>query len=91
MKFRDALGKVIAEYRYDNNLTLRKMASNGSGRVSLTYLWELENAKKEASSEMLVEVAGCMKTTPAELVIKVGLFMAGVPDYIPEDLLELTK
>lgn len=92
MIFRKALGEVMKDYREVNNLTLRQMANAGSGRISLTYLWELENARKEASSEMLAEVAGCMRTTTAELVIRVGFFMGGIPDYVPEDLLvEITQ
>jgi hypothetical protein len=91
MIFRKALGQVISEYRYANNLTLRQMSGSGSGRISTTYLWELENARKEASSEMLVEVAQCMNTNPAELVIRVGFFMGGIPDYVPEELLELAR
>ena len=91
MKFREALGEVIKDYRHSNNLTLRQLANSGSGRISLTYLWELENARKEASSEMLVEVAGCLRTNPAELVIRIGMFMGGIPDYVPEELLELTR
>jgi transcriptional regulator with XRE-family HTH domain len=91
MKFREALGSVIQEYRYNNNLTLRQMSGGGSGRISTTYLWELENSRKEASSEMLTEVAECMSITTAELVIRVGFFMGGIPDYVPQDLLELTR
>lgn len=91
MKFREALGAVIFEHRNSKNLTLRKMVAKGSGRLSLTYLWELENARKEASSEMLNEIASCMEISTAELVIRVGFFMGGIPDYVPEDLLELAR
>ena len=87
MLYRQALGYIIAQYRKDQQLTLRQVVSKGSGRLSLTYLWELENAKKEASSEMLKEVAQCLEIEPSDLVIKVGLAMAGgVPNFIPEKI-----
>ncbi len=86
--FRKALGQVISDYRYDNAITLRQMSASGSGRISTTYLWELENAKKEASSEMLVEVAECMGISTSELVVRAGLVMGGgVPDT-PEEILD---
>jgi transcriptional regulator with XRE-family HTH domain len=92
MIFRKALGEVIKDYRYSNNLTLRQMTSKGSGRISYNYLWELGQGNKEASSEMLAEIAQCMGISTAELVIRIGFFMGGIPDYVPEDLLvELAK
>lgn len=87
MLFRKALGYVIAEHRQDKKLTLRQTAKKGSGRISLTYLWELENGRKEASSEMLAEVAQCLGISTSDLVIKVGMTMGGgVPNYLPTEL-----
>jgi transcriptional regulator with XRE-family HTH domain len=87
MLFRKALGHIIAEHRKDKQLTLRQTAIRGSGRISLTYLWELENGRKEASSEMLIEVAQCLGISPSDLVIKVGMAMCGgVPNYLPKEL-----
>jgi transcriptional regulator with XRE-family HTH domain len=87
MLFRKALGHIIAEHRKDKQLTLRQTAIRGSGRISTTYLWELENGRKEASSEMLIEVAQCLAIDPSDLVIKVGMVMCGgVPNYLPIEL-----
>ncbi len=86
--FRKALGEVISNYRYDKGITLRQMSASGSGRISTTYLWELENAKKEASSEMLREVAECLEMRTSDLVVLIGLTMGGgVPDT-PEEILD---
>lgn len=63
------------------------MTSAGSGRISYNYLWELEQGRKEASSEMLVEIAECLGITSPELVIRIGLLMGGgVPDTLEEML-----
>ena len=87
MLFRQALGHTIAEHRQDKKLTLRQTVNRGSGRISLTYLWELEHARKEVSSEMLIEVAQCLAIEPSDLVIKVGMVMCGgVPNYLPKEL-----
>jgi len=87
MLFRQALGHIIAEHRHDKKLTLRQTAIRGSGRISLTYLWELENARKEASSEMLIEVAQCLDISPSDLVVKIGIAMGGgVPNHLPKEL-----
>ena len=87
MLFRQALGHIIAEHRQDKKLTLRQTVNRGSGRISLTYRWELDHARKEVSSEMLIEVAQCLAIEPSDLVIKVGMVMCGgVPNYLPKDL-----
>jgi len=85
MLYRQALGYVIATYRKENKLTLRQMVSRGSGRISLTYLWEIEKSRKEVSSEILKEIAECLRMDASDLVIKVGITMAGgVPNFVPE-------
>ena len=87
MLFRQALGHIIADHRYDNKLTLRQVVNRGSGRISLTYLWEIEKARKEVSSEMLIEVAQCLAIDPSDLVIKIGMVMCGgVPNHLPKEL-----
>jgi hypothetical protein len=85
--FRKALGRVINNHRYDNGLTLRQTVNRGSGRISFNYLWELEQGGKEASSEMLAEIAVCLGVSTSELVIRAGLLMGGgVPDTLEEML-----
>lgn len=55
--------------------------------ISYNYLWEVEQGRKEVSSEMLEQVAKLMDTSTADLVIQVGICMAGgVPDYLPKEL-----
>jgi len=88
MLFRQALGYVIADYRKDKDLTLRQMITNGQARLSYNYLWEIERGKKEPSSEILNEIAKCMRTDTPDLIIKVGLLMSqySIPDT-PQELL----
>jgi len=81
MLFRQALGEVISEHRYKNQLTLRETINKSQARISHNYLWELEQGRKEASSEVLNEIAKCLGMDTAELVVIVGLRMGfRVPD-----------
>jgi len=87
MLFRQALSYVISEYRQDKKITLRQMIINSKALISHNYLWELEKGRKEASSELLEQVAKCMGMTTSDLVIRVGICMAGgVPDFVPNEL-----
>ena len=91
MLFKEALGYVISEYRKDKGLTLRQMMNQNKAIISHNYLWEIEKGRKEVSSVLLREVAKAMNTDTAELVIKVGIVMAGgIPDYLPKELDELS-
>lgn len=81
MLFRRALGEVVSEHRYKNQLTLRQVINKTQARISYNYLWEIEQGRKEPSSELLDEVAKCMGIDTAELVVLVGLRMGyKVPD-----------
>jgi transcriptional regulator with XRE-family HTH domain len=51
MKFRHALGEIIRETRQDLGLTMREVSGRGS--MALSYLSEIEQGRKEASSEIL--------------------------------------
>ena len=51
MKFRTALGEIIRETRHDLNLTMREVSTRGC--MALGYLSEVEQGRKEASSEIL--------------------------------------
>jgi transcriptional regulator with XRE-family HTH domain len=85
--FRTALSWVISEYRKETRYTLRQMINNTKAVISHNYLWEVEQGKKQPSSELLEEIAKAMGMNTAELVIKVGICMAGgVPDYPPKEL-----
>lgn len=87
MLFRKALGYVIYEYRRTNNLTLRQFSILREIKMSYSYLWELEQGRKEASSETLNEISKAMRITTADLVMKVSIEMSGgVPDFIPESI-----
>lgn len=81
MLFRRALGEVISEHRYKNQLTLREIINKSQARISHNYLWEIEQGRKEPSSEVLNEIAKCLGMDTAELVVIVGLRMGfRVPD-----------
>jgi transcriptional regulator with XRE-family HTH domain len=75
MLFRQALGDFVADYRYINKITLRQMITNANAKISYNYLWEIEQGRKEPSSEILNEIAKCVKMNTAELVVNVGLRM----------------
>jgi transcriptional regulator with XRE-family HTH domain len=51
MLFKDALGKALRKIRVSRGLTLREVASKSG--VSLSYLSEVENGRKEVSSDFL--------------------------------------
>jgi transcriptional regulator with XRE-family HTH domain len=87
MLFRQALADVIATHRKENNLTLRQMTiSRGQVHLSYNYLWELERGSKDPSSEILEQIAKCMRVDTADLILKVGLVMSkySIPDTAQE-------
>ena len=55
MTFRKAFGEIIRETRNDLGLTMREVSSRGS--MALSYLSEVEQGRKEASSEIMECVA----------------------------------
>lgn len=87
MIYKHALADVLKQERLAQGRTLRSVSQKGM--IGLTYLWEVENAKKEISSELLEGLAQSLGVPTHELVIRAGMLMAGieVPDTI-ESLLD---
>lgn len=87
MIYKYALAEVLRNERLAQGRTLRQVSSKGM--IGLTYLWEVENAKKEISSELLEGLSKSLGVPTHEIVIRAGMLMAGieVPDTI-ESLLD---
>jgi transcriptional regulator with XRE-family HTH domain len=69
-KFREVLGEVLREYRVEQNLTLRALAKEAS--VALGYVSEIERGHKEASSEVLSQLAFGLKIPLYQIVVEAG-------------------
>lgn len=85
MKFYEALGEVIREQRLAKGLSLRAVSQVGF--VSMGHLSDVENGRKEGSSNFINGVANGLGIEPSELIIQAGFKMSQVqiPDS-PEDL-----
>lgn len=66
MKFRKAFGEVIKETRYELGLTMRQVSSRGC--MALSYLSEVEQGRKEASSEILECIAAGLGVPLSKLI-----------------------
>lgn len=53
--YRQALGRTIADYRADRGASLRALAEESG--LSLSFLSELENGRKDASAESMARLA----------------------------------
>jgi len=81
MLFKDALGEVLREERQAQGLTLRDVSSQAT--IALGYLCQIEQGKREVSSQFLEAIASKGLGVPAhELVIRTAIRMAGfeIPD-----------
>jgi transcriptional regulator with XRE-family HTH domain len=74
MRLRVALGSVIREVRQARGLTLRDVSLRGT--VALGYISEVERGQKEASSEILEQIALALDVPVSDLVIEAGRRMA---------------
>jgi len=90
MLYREALGKVIREWRQDRKMTLRMVAND---LMAFNYLSEVERGEKELSSELIGVVASGLGVEIHDLIIEAGYRMAedlvAVPDtaeslFIPD-------
>ncbi|MCD7100973.1 helix-turn-helix domain-containing protein [Pseudoclavibacter sp. 13-3] len=97
---RQELGDVLRDLRQERGHTLRQVAGRAS--VALGYLSEVERGQKEASSEILASVADALDVPVSQIMRQVsdrmatleGITahpfedMAGIPDTIPDELLD---
>lgn len=66
MKLREAVGGTIRKIRTEQGLTLREVASRRY--IAVGYLSELERGQKDASSEVLDNIANALDMTTLELL-----------------------
>jgi transcriptional regulator with XRE-family HTH domain len=69
-KFRDILGEVLKEYRIEKGMTLRDLSEKAT--VALGYVSELERGHKEASSEILENLAYGLDVPLYQIIIEAG-------------------
>lgn len=74
MRLRVALGDVIRDVRLARGLTLRDVSVRGT--VALGYVSELERGQKEASSEILEQIALALNVPVSDLVVEAGRRLA---------------
>jgi transcriptional regulator with XRE-family HTH domain len=87
MLFREALGEVLREQRTAKKKTLRDLST--SGFIALGYLSEVERGQKEASSEVIENLALALGLSTADLVMKTSMRLAGLD--IPNTAEDLLK
>lgn len=66
MKLREAVGGTIRKIRKEQGLSLREVSSRRY--IALGYLSELERGQKDASSEVLENIANALDLTTLELL-----------------------
>lgn len=76
--FRDILGEVLKEYRLEKGMTLRDLSEKSS--VALGYVSELERGHKEASSEILENLAYGLDIPLYQIIIEAGYRLADWED-----------
>ena len=86
--FRVILGEVLKEYRLEKGMTLRDVSEKSS--VALGYLSEIERGQKEASSEILENLAYGLDIPLYQIIIEAGYRLADwdTPQRILDDELD---
>jgi transcriptional regulator with XRE-family HTH domain len=86
--FRVILGEVLKEYRLEKGMTLRDVSEKSS--VALGYLSEIERGHKEASSEILENLAYGLDIPLYQIIIEAGYRLADwdTPQRILDDELD---
>jgi transcriptional regulator with XRE-family HTH domain len=86
--FRVILGEVLKEYRLEKSMTQRDVSEKSS--VALGYLSEVERGHKEASSEILENLAYGLGVPLYQIIIEAGYRLADwdTPQRILDDELD---
>lgn len=86
--FRVILGEVLKEYRLEKGMTLRDVSEKSA--VALGYLSEIERGQKEASSEILENLAYGLDIPLYQIIIEAGYRLADwdTPQRILDDELD---
>ncbi len=72
--FRVILGEVLKEHRLEKSMTQRNVSEKSS--VALGYLSEVERGQKEASSEILENLAYGLGVPLYQIIIEAGYRLA---------------
>lgn len=78
MKLRNAMGEVTRNIRLGKGLTMREVTERAG--MSLSHLSDIENGRKEASSEIWECVANGLGVSLATIVLEAGHLMSPIPD-----------
>jgi transcriptional regulator with XRE-family HTH domain len=70
LNFREVLGEVLREYRQEQGMTLRALSEKAN--VALGYVSELERGQKEASSEILEQLAIGLDIPLYQIIVEAG-------------------
>ena len=73
MKLRDAVGGTIRKIRHEQGLTLREVA--GRRYIAVGYLSEVERGHKDASSEVIENIANALDMTTLELLAEIYKYL----------------
>jgi transcriptional regulator with XRE-family HTH domain len=86
--FRVILGEVLKEYRLEKGMTLRDISEKSS--VALGYVSEIERGHKEASSEILENLAYGLDVPLYQIIVEAGYRLADwdTPERILDDELD---
>lgn len=74
MRIDTAVGHTIQSLRLEQDLTLRELSNKSF--ISLGYLCEIENCRKQPSYEIQQKIAEALNITSAELYRQIYLYLA---------------
>jgi transcriptional regulator with XRE-family HTH domain len=86
--FRAILGEILKEYRLEKGMTLRGLSLES--KVAMGYVSEIERGRKEASSEILENLAYGLDVPLYQVIIEAGYRLADwdTPQIILDDELD---
>lgn len=80
--YREHLGKVLKAERLNQERNMRSVAANAY--ISISYLSELENGKKEVSSDILKNLCNALFMSVQDVLIDVVISMNQEAEEIQE-------
>lgn len=80
--YREHLGKVLKAERLNQERSMRSVAANAY--ISISYLSELENGKKEVSSDILKNLCNALFMSVQDVLIDVVISMNQEAEEIQE-------
>ena len=86
--WREVTGRVLRRHRHERGERLVETARRAG--VSSQYLSELERGRKDASSELLIAVAGALELTLLDLTREVAAELSRASSLVPVRLRSTT-